>query len=83
MSQPFISGRVRCPFWLNSVPAKGCGGYIACEGPIANTQLRLCYESKKDRKQQEELYCIKNYICCEIYRMLMDSKYQEEKDAGL
>ena len=39
-----------------------------------------CGDDGRDYKIQLREYCCKRYICCEIYRMLMDAKYQEDYD---
>lgn len=66
---------VRCPFYKFDDGKRR----ITCEGIIDDSSLALIYGKKADYELQIDQYCCKNYIMCEIYRLLMDNKYDEEK----
>ena len=51
---------------------------IVCEGFIDESSLALIYCRKKDYVTQLNVFCCEHYKKCEVYRMLMTSKYDEE-----
>lgn len=63
---------VGCPFYRNDDGKHR----ITCEGILENSTISQNM-SREDYKMYIREYCSKRYICCEIYRMLMD-KYEEE-----
>lgn len=67
--------RVECPFYCGDDGRQR----ITCEGILEGSSLTLNLKTQ-DYKIQLREYCCKRYICCEIYRMLMDAKYQEDYD---
>jgi hypothetical protein len=70
-------GRVyaQCPFFRSSVDGKK---RIVCEGIVDRSTLALYFDRKKDYETQLRVFCCEYYKKCEIYRMLMESKYDEE-----
>lgn len=63
---------VQCPFYRSDDGKHR----ITCEGIMDGSTLtsKMC---RNDFDKHIREYCCKRYICCEIYRMLMD-KYQED-----
>lgn len=51
---------------------------IVCEGIVDDSTLELRFNRIKDYRTQLEVFCCEHYKRCEIYRMLMVSKYDEE-----
>lgn len=66
---------VQCPFYKFD----DCKGKrIICEGIVAESTLTLTYYWKKGYEKQLGVFCCEHYKNCEIYRMLMEAKYDEE-----
>ena len=75
-SNQFRSGDVICPFF------KGRGLLdISCEGPFDGVVLtRLVFRRKASIDFHFDKYCCsKSYKYCEVYRMVLSTKYPEEK----
>ena len=51
---------------------------IICEGFVDKSMLALIYCRKKDYETQLRVFCCEHYKNCEVYRMLMQYKYDEE-----
>ena len=65
----------KCPFYKSDDrQAKK----ILCEGLVDRSSIALFYHRKKDYTDQLSIFCCEHYKCCEIYRMLMENKYDEE-----
>lgn len=62
---------VGCPFYRHDDGKHR----ITCEGILDDSSICMNFR-RKDFEMYIREYCSKRYICCEIYRMLMD-KYQE------
>ena len=65
--------QVLCPFYKRDDTKN-----IFCEGVVENSTLVTRFQYKAGRNQQMRIFCCQNYKCCEIYRMLMEAKYEEE-----
>lgn len=66
---------VQCPFFkFDEFKQKR----IVCEGFVDESSLALIYGRRKDYDTQLSVFCCENYKCCEVYRMLMEAKYDEE-----
>lgn len=63
---------VGCPFYRRDDGRNR----ITCEGILEDSTLTMCMK-RQDFDMYIRDYCSKRYICCEVYRMLMD-KYQED-----
>lgn len=64
---------IKCPFF-KYINVKNCN--ICCEGLYDGCQsIQLCYKTKKDLNKQIKLFCEDKYEYCEVYRMIVDSKY--------
>lgn len=63
---------VKCPFW------RGDGmETVSCEGPFCGVGITMKFRSDRKRKHHMEVFCAEHYEKCEIYRMVMDSKYAD------
>ena len=51
---------------------------IICEGIVDKSTLALTYRHRTDYFTQLCVFCCDNYRSCEVYRMLMAAKYDEE-----
>jgi hypothetical protein len=65
---------VQCPFYKYDDGKQR----ITCEGLVDNSSLALIYQKKGDYEAQINVFCCEHYKKCEVYRMLMESKYDEE-----
>ena len=65
----------QCPFFKSDV---GPQRRIICEGIVDKSTLALSFTRKKDYETQLIVFCCEHYKKCEIYRMLMENKYDEE-----
>lgn len=65
----------QCPFFRSDVEKRK---KINCEGIVDRSTLALTFDRKKDYRIQLEVFCCEHYKNCEIYRMLMAAKYDEE-----
>ena len=66
----------QCPFFkFDEVKRKR----IVCEGFVEDSCLALIYCRVKDYETQLRVFCCEHYKKCEVYRMLMASKYDEEE----
>lgn len=68
---------VRCPFYKYDDGIRR----ITCEGIIDESSLALIYGKKVDYEMQITRFCCQHYDKCEVYRMLMENKYDEEEQA--
>lgn len=51
---------------------------ISCEGIVDKSTLALYFQRKRDYEKQLSVFCCEHYKKCEIYRMLMEAKYDME-----
>ena len=72
--------KVQCPFYQydECFNKKKCHR-ITCEGLVDGSTLILNYKFKRDYRIQLDTFCCEYYDRCEIYRMLMTTKYEEDK----
>ena len=66
---------VQCPFFKFDEDKKK---RIVCEGFVDKSTLALIYCRKKDYETQLRVFCCDHYKNCEVYRMLMETKYEED-----
>lgn len=66
---------VQCPFYKYDDGKQR----ITCEGLVDNSSLALIYQKRRDYETQMSVFCCEHYKRCEVYRMLMESKYDEEE----
>lgn len=67
---------VECPFYKAD---DGNQKRILCEGIIDGSTLALTYRLRADYDTQLGVFCCEHYKKCEVYRMLMEAKYNEEE----
>lgn len=67
---------VQCPFFKFDEPKRN---RIVCEGIVDGSSLALIYCRKRDYDTQMRVFCCEHYKRCEIHRMLMENKYDEEE----
>ena len=65
---------VQCPFYKFDDGKQR----ITCEGLVDDSSLALIYHQRKDFDTQIDVFCCEHYKKCEVYRMLMQAKYDEE-----
>lgn len=75
-SGSFKQIEVLCPFYKYDDGKQR----ITCEGLVYDSSLALIYHRRNDYKKQIDLFCCEHYKKCEIYRMLMEAKYDDEED---
>ncbi len=67
---------VQCPFFkFDEWKQKR----IVCEGFVDDSSLALIYCRRQDYDAQLTIFCCDHYKKCEVYRMLMAAKYDEEE----
>ena len=66
---------VQCPFFKFD---EASNKRIVCEGFVDRSVLALIYRRRKDYDTQFRVFCCEHYKKCEVYRMLMEAKYDEE-----
>lgn len=64
----------KCPFFLF-----GGRKSVGCEGITEDCFIKLVFKSEDKKKVHEKIFCTERYKNCEIYRMLMREKYEEEE----
>ena len=62
--------RVVCPFFKDYQKHT-----IRCEGYLEGRNLITTFEQAEDRSGQMRIFCCEHYEKCEVYRMVMESKY--------
>ena len=65
---------VQCPFYKHDDGWRR----ITCEGLVDRSSVSLSYQNTRDYAIQFDSFCCEHYKKCEVYRMLMVSKYDEE-----
>ena len=65
---------VQCPFYKYDDGKQR----ITCEGLVDNSSLALIYQKRRDYETQISVFCCEHYKKCEVYRMIMAAKYDEE-----
>lgn len=73
-SGSYLQVHIQCPFYRGDDGKRT----IKCEGIIPDSDVQLHYRRPSDFRQQMGIFCRNRYICCEIYRMLMENKYEED-----
>ena len=66
----------QCPFYRSDDGGKK---RIICEGIVDRSTLALTYRRRCDYDTQLDVFCCEHYKKCEVYRMLMEAKYDEEE----
>jgi hypothetical protein len=66
---------VKCPFFQNDDGRRR----INCEGITDQSITAVIFRTRGGYGTQIRVFCCENYKKCEIYRMLMANKYDEEE----
>lgn len=66
----------QCPFYRSD---DGQKRRIICEGIVPESTLALTFRQRVAYEKQLGVFCCEHYKKCEIYRMLMENKYDEEE----
>lgn len=66
----------KCPFYCSDDHQRR---RIICEGIVDKSTLALTFRRRCDYDTQLGVFCCEHYKNCEIYRMLMENKYDEEE----
>ena len=65
-----------CPFYRFD---DGQKRRIVCEGIVDGSTLASTFRMRNDYEIQLGVFCCEHYQKCEIYRMLMEAKYEEDE----
>ena len=65
----------QCPFFRADVCKQK---RIICEGIVDKSTLALTFSKKTDYDTQLSVFCCEHFRKCEIFRMLMAEKYDDE-----
>ena len=63
---------VKCPFYCGDDGKKS----LTCEGIVEDSYINWKFKKKENFQQQLHIFCCEYYKNCEIYRMLMENKYE-------
>ena len=63
---------VKCPFYCGDDGKR----QLSCEGIVEDSLINWKFKTKQSFRQQMEIFCCQYYENCEIYRMLMENKYE-------
>ena len=66
---------VQCPFYKED-DGRLC---ITCEGLGDARYLKQAYDRKAHYAKQIDVFCCEHYKNCEVYRLIMETKYDEEE----
>lgn len=66
---------VQCPFYKEDDGKSS----IVCEGFGDARYLKQMYFNKAQYTRQMMVFCCENYKRCEVYRVIMETKYDEEE----
>lgn len=67
---------IQCPFFT-AEDSKFAGKKILCESPVPGSSLGLYFRKKEPYLTQLRIFCCDHYEKCEIYRAVMEAKYEE------
>jgi len=67
----YMRVHVQCPFYKGDEKRRR----VICEGLVDHSTLSLSYGSAKDFQIQMKTFCCDHFQYCEVYQMLMNSKY--------
>ena len=73
-SGSFKQIEVECPFYKYDDGKQK----IICEGLVDKGHIALFYQRRSDYRTQINMFCCEHYKKCEVYRMLMEAKYDWE-----
>ena len=65
---------VECPFFRDYQDR-----IVRCEGIMDGTGLVLTFRDREDHRRHMQVFCEDHYKNCEIYRMVMAARYEEDE----
>lgn len=74
-SGSFIQADVNCPFYQYDDGRRK----IVCEGFTDRCTVDLRWRYHVDQEHHMQVFCCGNFEKCEIYRMVMESKYNDDE----
>lgn len=74
MSAGYLDAHVQCPFFRRIDLHTG---RICCEGLTDESSIILHYNRREDLSIQFDFLCCNKYKNCEVFRAIMEAKYQE------
>lgn len=72
-SGSYIQTNVGCPFYQYDE-----GRRLVCEGVFPDTKLSHLFRNSADCREQMRIFCCASFESCEVYRMLVENKYEED-----
>lgn len=75
-SGSFIKVDIGCPFYRCDDGRQS----VTCEGVTDGSVIIQRYSRRDDWELQTRIFCCQHWRMCEIYRMLMENKYEEDSD---
>lgn len=70
----YIQVDIQCPFYKYDDGRR----VVACEGVTDGSIISQRYRRRSDWESQVRTFCCEHWQKCEVYRMLMENKYEEE-----
>lgn len=70
----YIKADIQCPFYRYD----DGGLRVACEGLVDDSVIILRFKRRRDWEIQVRTFCCDHFDKCEICRMIMENKYEEE-----
>lgn len=67
---------IQCPFYTGKEEIHA-GKKIFCESPVPGSSLSLYFREKQAYQSQLRIFCCQHYKKCEIYRAVMEAKYDD------
>lgn len=64
---------IKCPFYRQYTMDT-----VRCEGIMDGTTVGISFADRKDCYRHMLVFCQEHFKNCEIYRMVMDARYEED-----
>ena len=75
MASSYIAKDILCPFYV-----KDDQRVLTCEGFPETLSHNQVFKNRDSLLKHASIYCSTwNYHCCEVYRLIMESKYNDER----
>lgn len=77
MAGGWRESQILCPYFRNEDRQKH---KIVCEGLGDARSMSWNFDNRDERQRirQMEIFCQNRYDCCEVYRMIHSSKYEDD-----
>ena len=73
MSSTCRTENTLCPFFRSHTKKS-----ISCEGFMDGMSISSSFDNDQQKRLHKSIYCDGRYTYCEIYRMVMAAKYDDE-----